>query len=243
VGGDGYEAISSLVGVKVADVKLLKGWRRVFSFESFELPDNKDGFLRIRGGRKGLMVCRPPHVIVSAARNFAVFSDEFVVVPPRQIGIVNVNDDRALLKALALYLSSDFALYHQFFTATHFGVQRAIASLRALRQIPIPLLKLTRDELAEWAALHDRLVRTKPRILPDPKQPELDESPADDGQDAMVAELNCRVSDALGFSSSLMPERCRVFPVRGMWWITGRKPHCTSRYKSSPKQRSGSCRI
>jgi hypothetical protein len=200
MGGDGYEAVSNLVGAKVADVKLLKGWRRVFSFKSFELPDNKDAFLRIRGGRKGLMVCRPPHLIVSAARNFAVFTDEFVVVPPRQIGIVNVNDDPALLKALALYLSSDFALYHQFFTASHFGVQRAIASLRALRQIPIPLLKLTRDELAEWAALHDRLARTKPRLLPDSKQPEaeLAESPADDGQDTMVEELNHRVFDALG---------------------------------------------
>jgi hypothetical protein len=147
-----------------------------------------------------LTVCHPPHVIVSAARNFAVYSDDFIVVPPRQIGIVSVDANRPLLKALALYLSSDFAFYHAFLTSTQFGVQRGRATLESLRHIPIPLLKLTRDELAEWATLHDRLARTKPRLMPDPKQPnaEIGESPADDGQDAMVEELNRRVSDALG---------------------------------------------
>jgi len=146
------------------------------------------------------MVCRPPHVIVSAARNFAVFCGETIVVPPRQIGIVSVDGNRALLKALALYLSSDFAFYHAFFTSTQFGVQRGRGTLESLRQIPIPLLKLTSDELAKWEALHDRLARTEPRQLFDPKQPdaELNEPPNDDGQDAMVKELNRRVSDALG---------------------------------------------
>src|SRR2546429_9502980 len=61
---------------------------------------------------------------------------------------------------------------------------------------PLPIS----NDLAEGEALPDRLAHTKPRLLPDPKQPdaELDESPADDGQDAMVEELNRRVSDALG---------------------------------------------
>jgi hypothetical protein len=147
-----------------------------------------------------LAVCRPPHVIVSAARNFAVYSEKFIVVPPRQIGIVGVDGNQALLKTLALYLSSDFAFYHAFLTSTQFGVQRAVSTLECLRQIPIPLLNLAPKELAEWEALHDRLARTKPRLLPDPKQPEaeLDESLADDGQDALVEELNRRVSDALG---------------------------------------------
>jgi len=113
---------------------------------------------------------------------------------------VSVAGNRALLKALALYLSSDFAYYHQFLSSTQFGVQRAVSTLECLRQIPIPLLKLAPNEIAEWEALHDRLARTKPRLRPDPKQSdaELDESPADDGQDAMVEELNRRVSDALG---------------------------------------------
>jgi hypothetical protein len=147
-----------------------------------------------------LAVCRPPHVIVSAARNFAVYSEKFIVVPPRQIGIVIVDGNQGLLKALALYLSSDFAFYHAFLTSTQFGVQRGRATLDSLRQIPIPLLKLAPAELADWEALHDQLARTRPRLLQDSKQPEaeLDESPVDDGQDALVEELNRRVSDALG---------------------------------------------
>ncbi|HMP82753.1 MAG TPA: N-6 DNA methylase [Verrucomicrobiota bacterium] len=196
----GYELVEELTGKRSIDVDVFKRLRRIFSFGSFDFPENPKSFLRHRGGWKGLPICRPPHVIVSAARNYAVFSDEFLVVESRQIGIVNVDDNRPLLKALALYLSSDFAFYHAFLTSTQFGVQRGRGTLESLRQIPIPLLKLTPAELAEWEALHDRLARTKPRLLPDPKQPdaELGESPTDDGQDAMVEELNRRVFDALG---------------------------------------------
>ena len=113
---------------------------------------------------------------------------------------MSVDGNRALLKALALYLSSDFAYYHQFLSSTQFGVQRAVSTLECLRQIPFPLLKLAPDELAKWEALHDRIARTKPRQLTDPKEPgvELDDMPEDDGQDVMVEELNRRVSDALG---------------------------------------------
>jgi hypothetical protein len=201
------DEVSEVRGKHKLDVKLLDRVRRLFRFSNDELvavlggEDNgpDEAWCREGRGPLPLAVCRPPHVIVSAARNFAVYSDRFIVVPPRQIGIVSADNNRPLLKALALYLSSDFAFYHAFLTSTQFGVQRGRGTLESLRQIPIPLLKLTSDELAGWEALHDRLTRTKPRLLPDPNQPdaELDESSADDGQDAMVEELNRRVSDAL----------------------------------------------
>jgi hypothetical protein len=200
--GDEIQRVTAIAQKPVVDVVSLARFRRVFAFpvaSTPSLPKGKEYALKGRIERP-LTVCRPPHVIVSAARNFAVFSDQFIVVPPRQIGIVSVDGNKALLKALALYLSSDFAYYHQFLSSTQFGVQRAVSTLECLRQIPIPLLKLAPAELAEWEALHDRLTRTKPRLLPDPKQPEaeLDESPADDGQDVMIEELNRRVSGALG---------------------------------------------
>jgi hypothetical protein len=202
------DEVAEVRGKHKLDVKLLDRVRRLFRFSNDELvpvlsgkhdgPD--EAWCREGRGPLPLAVCRPPHVIVSAARNFAVYSEKFIIVPPRQIGIVSVDGNRALLKALALYLSSDFAFYHAFLTSTQFGVQRGRGTLESLRQIPIPLLKLTPNELAEWDTLHDRLARTKPRLLPDPKQPdaELDQSPADDGQDAMIEELNRRVSDVLG---------------------------------------------
>jgi hypothetical protein len=203
------DEVSEVRGKYKLDVKLLDRVRRLFRFSNAELVpvfSGNDGGLDEAWCREGrgplpLAVCRPPHVIVSAARNFAVYSDEFIVVPPRQIGIVSVDDNRALLKALALYLSSDFAYYHQFLTSTELGVKRDRATLESLRQIPVPLLELTPNELAEWEQLHDRLALTKPRLLSDTRQPdaELDQMPADDGQDAMIEELNRRVSDALGF--------------------------------------------
>jgi hypothetical protein len=86
-------------------------------------------------------------VVVSAARNYAVFSEEFLIVESRQIGIVSVEGNRQLLKALELYLSSDFAYYHQFLTTIELGVKRDRATLESLRQIPLPLFNLTLDEL------------------------------------------------------------------------------------------------
>ncbi len=206
------DEVSEVRGQRKLDMKSLNRIRRLFRFSEVHLPrvssgkgdDADEGWCREGRGNLPLAVCRPPHVIVSETRNFAVFSDKFIVVPPGQIGIVSADGNKQLLKAMALYLSSDFTLYHQFFTATHFGVQRAIASLSALRQMPIPLLKLTPDELADWEALHDRLTHTKPRLLRDPNQldAEIDESSEDDGQDAMVEELNRRVSDALGLDEA-----------------------------------------
>lgn len=187
---------------KMVDVVTLARYRRVFSFPPFSVQLLSKGKEYVRKGRSilPLAVSRPPHVIVSAARNFSVYSEEFIIVPPRQIGIVSVNDNRPLLKALALYLSSDFAYYHQFLTSTQFGVKRDVATLESLRQIPIPLLKLTPAELALWEILHDKLAQTKPRLLSNPRQleVELDESVGDDGQEELIEELNRLVAEALG---------------------------------------------
>jgi len=202
------DEVPEVRGKHKLDVKLLDRVRRLFRFSNDELvsvlsakddgPD--EAWCREGRGPLPLAVCRPPHVIVSAARNFAVYSEKFVVVPPRQIGIVSVDRNRTLLKALALFLSSDFAFYHQFFFSPQFGVQRGRGTLEALRRIPIPLLALSPTDLARWEALHDRLAATQPRLLPDPNQPDpkLDESLAADGQEAMIDELNVFVSEALG---------------------------------------------
>jgi hypothetical protein len=160
------ERVSQVKGEKVLDVTVLKRFRRIFSFANIELPKNDENYLRVRGGWKGLAVCRPPHVMVSAARNFAVFSNKFIIVPPRQIGITSVHNDVAHLKALALYLSSDFIFYHQFLTATQFGV-RGVATLESLRQIPVFLSTLSRRDLKPWVTLHDQLAQTAPRHLAD----------------------------------------------------------------------------
>src|SRR5262249_5087827 len=148
-----------------------KRLRHVFTFPPEAIVDIEPAlkYVRRRGGvALPLSVCRPPHVIVSAARNFAIYSELFLVVPPRQIGLVSALEDRDFLKAFSLFLSSDFVFYHQFLTSVQFGVQRARATLQALRTLPIPFAQYDRTGLASWVDLHSRLVKVKPRQLNEP---------------------------------------------------------------------------
>ncbi len=147
----------------------LKKFRGFFAFPPSAIK-KKDDDPELKYARKGrsalpLSVCRPPHVIVNAARRFAVFSDDFIVVPPRQIGIASPSRDETLLKALSLYLASDFAYYHQFFYSPQFGVKRDIATLETLQKIPVPLADLPRPILLEWVQLHSRLARISSLLL------------------------------------------------------------------------------
>ena len=156
---DGMEAVPHLLGRRVLRIRAMKGLRDCFALPPAALAVNDRALLRLRGGRQGLAVCEGPHVIVSAARNFAVYCKDFLIVPPRQIGIVSLADDTQMLRALSLFLSSDFAFYFEFFASTEFGVERGVSTLKALRSLPIPLLGMTRRQTAGWAKLHDRLAQ------------------------------------------------------------------------------------
>lgn len=194
-------------GAKALDTDELDRFRAVFAFPEFSIPklEKRDWYGRPGRVQLPLAVCQPPHVIVSAARNFAVFSDEFIIVPPRQIGIVSPVRDKDILKALSLFLSSDFAFYHQFFRSTQFGVQRGRGTLEGLRQMPIPLTKLSREELKKWVSLHGKLSKCAPKKIESGKkkkeQPEEDlfEKPEHDLDD-LLTELNEMTAEALGLT-------------------------------------------
>lgn len=195
-----------LVGKNELDTSALARLRHIFSFphNAFRLCEKH--YLRLRAGRRTLSVCRGPHVIVSAARTFAIYTDDYLVVPSRQIGIISPTDDRDLLKALSLYLSSDFAFYHQFLTATQFGVKRDVATLKALKCMPCPLTKLSKSELKQWLKLHQKLTNTTPKRVGDVKG-DTQISFLDDGLDDLLAELNDMVFESLGLT---MRERALV---------------------------------
>jgi uncharacterized protein (DUF1330 family) len=207
-----FEYIPDLVDKSSLVITKLNRLRNIFVFPTTSLTENKKAYLRLRGGKAGLVVCQAPHVIVSAARNFAIYSDEFIIVPARQIGIVSCSNDKDFLKALSLFLSSDFAFYHQFFRSTELGVKRDRATLESLRKMPIPLTSLSRSELKEWSALHAKLAKCKPRRLEDTKkkpstaQRDLFEEP-DDGLEALLEQLNNMTADVLGLTKE---ERCLV---------------------------------
>ncbi|MDP2272960.1 MAG: N-6 DNA methylase [Archangium sp.] len=147
-------AVPKLKGAMEFSLEELRGagrWHSVPPAALRPIPNSR-AFLRVRGGVSPLAICQPPHVIVSAALTFAVFSEEFFVVPPRQIGIAG--DDVASLRLAALFLSSSWVRYHQFFASPQGGVRGGRTTLKALRQLPCPLGRLSAGDQKKWLDLH-----------------------------------------------------------------------------------------
>ena len=158
---ESVEAMPYLEGKMQIDFSKLRNCGRIFAFPDravARIPGNL-AFLRKRGGQAGLKISSPPHIIVDAARRFAIYSDQFIAVPPRQIGISGPESSKKILKTLSLYLASDFAVYHQFFTTPAWGISTSQATLAALKNIPVPIARLSETELSEWAELYDVLAK------------------------------------------------------------------------------------
>ena len=134
-----------------------------FSKGVFEkLPKNENIYVR-KGHKNPLAICYPPHIFVDAARRFMIYSNQFFVIPPRQIGIAGGKTQKYLLKALALYLKSEFVRYQQWITSTAWGIERDRPNLDDLKKLPVPLSELSDNELVEWAKLHDEIVSADKR--------------------------------------------------------------------------------
>jgi hypothetical protein len=203
---EGTEVVKGLLDKKVLDVKVLEGLRDFFAFPSMALCANDMSLLRLRGGKAGLLVCWAPHVLVSEARTYAIYSEQDIIVPPRQVGIVSPSGDKNLLKALALFLKSDIAFYCEFFLSSGFGIERDRSTRRALCRIPTPLTRMGRGELRKWGQFYDTLAKATYEAL---EQPGLwEDAPAHSklSKGPVVKkhfweELNDMVFEALGLGS------------------------------------------
>jgi hypothetical protein len=157
---DKAEHHPELANKEILNVKLLKGRRGLFHIppDALERVSEDHVYVPKRAGfLRRMEVCKPPHIIVSAARTFAIYSEQFIVVPPRQIGISSSKGHASFLKALSLYLSSDFVKYQQVLTSSQFGVQRAVSTLQALKDLPIPFSP--ESDLRSWVDLHKKLAQ------------------------------------------------------------------------------------
>jgi methylase of polypeptide subunit release factors len=157
------ELHEELVGKRTILPDEVKGRRFLYRFPNSALRSLElaDVFVSRRGGvKRKLSVCQPQQIIVGASRNFAVYTEELLVVPSRQIGIVSPTGDQQFLKALALYLNSDFVAYHQFLTATESGVQKTRGTLESLRLLPLPFEHGEGTE--RWETLYTRILREVP---------------------------------------------------------------------------------
>lgn len=147
-----------LAGRLTLDLERLKGRRYLLRFPSEALRKIQatEIFLRKRGGiGLPLSVCSPPHVIIGNSRKFAIYTESFIVVPPRQTGINAPKSGKSILKALALYLNSDFVAYHQFLTSSEAGIQKSISTKKALRSLPVPFEDPAIRK--DWERLYSRL--------------------------------------------------------------------------------------
>jgi hypothetical protein len=158
--GEGNELVEEFIGKNVLNTEALRNLGIIFSFPetAFNTIPRARAYLRTRGGRGGVAVAHPPHVIVDETRRFAVYTDQYLVIRNPAIGIAGRKGQERLLKALSLILISDYATYYQFFTSPGWGVKREQATLRALQGLPIPLGDVREQSLSAWESLHDKLV-------------------------------------------------------------------------------------
>lgn len=199
------EPVRGISKALILDMQKVRGLRDFFIFPNQAVSRRPKELKYARKGRLKLplRISHPPHIIVSEARNFAIYSDEYIIVPPRQIGIISPARDKKILKALSIYLSSNFAFYFEFFASTNFGVERGISTLKTMRRIPTPLLGISRNELTEWTQLHDRLAEAtqekfQQKSLWDDSQSQAALNPGSVVDKDLIEELNELVYDSLG---------------------------------------------
>ena len=202
------EAKHDLEGKKRVDFTKLKGYRRIFVFPESAITIIPEELTYVRKGRAEIpmRVSTPPHIFVDAGRRFAVYSNEFIAVPARQIGIASSAGKEALLKALSLYLVSDFVIYQQFFTTPEWGISTSRATLDALKNLPVPLDNLSEKELSEWAELRDTLAELSQNTLESHFGTNVT-AQAEQNLTDKIAELNDRVFRILGLRE---PERILI---------------------------------
>ena len=196
-----------LVDKYTIDTKSLLRHARIYSFpdDSLLKITKEDAYLREGRVDLPMRVSEPPHIIVDSARRFAVFSNEFIAVPGWLVGIAGKPHQADLLKAISLFLSSDFAIYHQFLCSPKWGIHSSVAGLNTLKAMPFPLDQIERGGLARWSKLHAALVRAarnakSARAVPTPSLFAAEE-PADDVA-RLEGELNDMVNEALGLRES-----------------------------------------
>ena len=189
-------SVPELKGKKSLLMNALPKETRLYAFppSALETISAEKAFVRRRGGLKGLISSRPPHIIVNQARWFAVYSDDFIAIPPKQIGIAGETGKETFLKALSLYLTSDFVRYYELFFSPEMGIQESISSLHTLKSLPVPLHN--RADIDTWAQLYDELVTTEYFLT---QQTEA-EGTMQARRTSLEKKANALVSEALGLS-------------------------------------------
>ncbi|MFW5810517.1 MAG: HsdM family class I SAM-dependent methyltransferase [Thermodesulfobacteriota bacterium] len=188
--------VPELTGKKRLLIKNLPKESRLYTFpqEALEIIPEEERYTRKGRDKLPLQVSRPPHLIVDVSRRFAVFSNEFIAVPARQIGIAGAPGSEDMLKTLAFYVISNFARYFEFFLAAQIGVQKSISNLATLNFLPVP--DFSNDDVNAFSQLYDQLAAAEDysAIL-------IDRSSMQYQREKLEKQANERVYNALGLSA------------------------------------------
>ena len=196
---DQVESMPQLEGKNVLDTNKMNGSSYRFSvpLEALDpIPKNRC-YIRKRGGKQGLIVSEPPRLLMSAAWKYTVYTDQFVLIPPRQIGLSCPPSDAKLLRALSAFLNSSVVRYYLFFQVPDWGIERDRITLRDVKGIPLP--RFTPDQVVRLERLHQEMVGAELDILT-AEQDTLDGAMADRMQklqvrlDAQIADI-CAIPD------------------------------------------------
>jgi type I restriction-modification system DNA methylase subunit len=184
-----------LVGKNKLEMRIIKSKKMIFAFPQSSLVQINEEERFVRGGRSIIpkKVSTPPHIILHEARQFAVFSNAFIAVPPGQVGIAGPKEKERFLRALSIYLSSDFCKYHQFLNSPQFGISHDIADLRTLNLLPMPLNLLNDNELNDWCNIQIDLATLSQKQFSDMGW-QLDDK---EKFESLIDEMNSRVFDLL----------------------------------------------
>jgi type I restriction-modification system DNA methylase subunit len=172
--------------------EILRGTKSPFSFPESAIDTIPMDECFVPKGRAelALRVSSPPHVLLDAARRYAIFSNRFLVIPAPNVSIAGGLETERLLKLLSLYLSSKFCTYHQFLVSHQWGIDASRAELNALKKLPIPFSAITETELESWSRFYDKAVSFE------------NSRPGSGGQQPVIDELNDRIFTLLRIRSS-----------------------------------------
>jgi N-6 DNA Methylase len=146
-----------LVGKKRLDTTALNNSGYLFSIpdDALKYIPQEECFIRVQGGSKGLLVSEPPHIIMNAGWKYSIYSDQYFLVKPRQIGLSVPKEDADYLRALSVFLSSNIVRYNLFFNAPEWGIERDVITLNTVKSIPVPIFNS--EQIERLAAVQKHL--------------------------------------------------------------------------------------
>lgn len=152
------DPVPELEGKPLLDVDALNKIKNRFTISDScmsPLPKNR---CYVRKGRLvPIKICKPPHLFIHSFWSCIVFSEDYLIIPPRQWGLASTDEkDADFLRALSIYFSSTLVEYFLFFKTPSRGIERGTLTKKDVEKIPIPTF--SKEQIMQLANFQRSLV-------------------------------------------------------------------------------------